>query len=163
MNTNDFSRAGFDDLNETPGKFYKEIIESYRMIFGQDKHSWKLFRSTAAGKLLEHSSKAERNDPLLRDLCNKRWLEQDVYRDINAGPAKLVYPASDFVYFADRLLTLQDFVLMERPNDWKSLWHDRRDIGRFWALWAVVWFGGITIFLTIIQIGLGFAQMFTSK
>lgn len=188
MNTNGFGTAGFGDtartqLNETPGKFYQEIIESYRVIFGQDKLSWELFGPAAAGRfhkgiiefhrmifgqdkhsweLCGPTASGKPHDPLLRDLCNKSWSEQGVYRDIKAGPAKLVYPASDFVYFADRLLTLQEFVLMERPNDWKTLWYDRRDIGRFWALWAVVWFGGITIVLSIIQIGLGIPQVVLS-
>jgi hypothetical protein len=71
-----------------------------------------------------------------------------------------VYPVNeDFPHFGERLIGLQDFVLTQHPNDWKTLWLDRRDIARFWIVWAAIIFGILTLVLSLIQISLSAAQV----
>jgi hypothetical protein len=42
---------------------------------------------------------------------------------------------------------LQDHVSTQCAEDWRTLWRDRRDLNRFWTLWAVLIIGTLTIFL----------------
>jgi len=134
-----------------------EILLSYRLIFGQDKASRRAFRK-------EHRSSSTRKrldeDQELMALCGHNWWKQQIYTEIDAPDAKTVYSGrTDFPFLAERLIILQDFVLTQSPNDWRTLWRDRRDMNRFWTLWAVVIFGAITIALSLIQIGLAIAQV----
>lgn len=66
--------------------------------------------------------------------------------------------------YEDRLLALQRFVLVQSPDDWLSLWRDRREPLRFWTLWALIFsglFNSINI-LGILQVGLAIAQTVAS-
>jgi hypothetical protein len=58
---------------------------------------------------------------------------------------------TDFPYFAYRLLILKSFVQHQLPQDWRILWRDRREVAKFWTIWAVVIIGLPTIVLAIIQ------------
>ena len=99
-------------------------------------------------------------DTLLPCLCGENWLKQGVYEDIDASGVKSVYSArADFPFLADRLLSLQDFVVTQCPSDWRTVWRDRRDTARFWTLWAVMVFGGTSIIIGIIQVALSVAQV----
>jgi hypothetical protein len=104
------------------------------------------------------------HDPLLHELCSQSWTKQSVYDDVDASPAKLVYSAhTDFPYFGERLLALQEHVLFQAPNDFRSLWRDRRDVGKFWGLAAVIGFGIATLMIGVIQIILAAAQLGASQ
>ena len=139
--------------------FFREIIISYRLIFGQDKNSWKLYRESNGAHLNKRQHKACR-DPLRPVLCGTEWSKVPMYEELGVPDMSTVYSAkSDFPFFAERLIKLQKHVAMQCANDWRALWRDRRDMGRFWALWAVVIFGGIAVLLGIIQLALGAAQV----
>ena len=93
-------------------------------------------------------------------LCGTDWLKQQIYEDVDASGVKAVYSAkADFPFFADRLLSLQDFAVTQCPSDWRTVWRDRRDVARFWTLWAVMVFGGASIVIGIIQVLLAVAQV----
>ena len=99
-------------------------------------------------------------DTLLPCLCGEEWLKQGIYEDIDASGVKSVYSArADFPFLADRLLSLQEFSVTQCPSDWRSVWRDRRDMARFWTLWAVMVFGGASIIIGIIQVVLAVAQL----
>ena len=154
------SHQGTLDRKHNAGRYYKEIIETYRVIFGQDKSSFKLYHSSKARQALLHDPEHDGQDELLEKICGREWTKQAVYSDIEAGPAKVVYSAqTDFPHFSERLMALQDFVLTQCPNNWKTLYWDRRDIARFWTLWAVIIFGSLSLFMSILQIGIGAAQI----
>jgi hypothetical protein len=144
-------------LNIKSVEFFSEMLLSYRLIFGQDKRSYKTFRRQY--KKSDVSRKSD-SDPQLIGLCGYNWRKQSIYQEIDAPGAKTVYSAkADFPFFSERLVTLQEYVLTQSPNDWKTLWRDRRDLNRFWTLWAVFIFGIITIIFNVLQIGLGIAQV----
>lgn len=141
------------------GDFFREALLSYRLMFGQNKDSWKAYRS----RYRSHHSREplEANcDPLLSRLCSKSWVNEQVYNDIEAPNVRTVYSAkADFPYFGERLLILQEYIVTQVPDGWRSLWRDRRDMTRFWTFWAVVIFGGIAILFSIIQIALAAVQV----
>lgn len=126
-------------------------------MFGQqDKAHHRLYHKLRPPETTAH----HRFDPLLSELCGAPSRRCDLYRVIDAFPEKLVYSAeSDFPAFGARLLVLQNYVVMQSPNSIKALWHDRRDTHRFWTFWAVILVGGLSIFLSILQIILAGIQI----
>ena len=144
-------------------QFYREVIQSYRLLFGQDKLSWKAFTADYGrkGPLAQANLAGDTGeDTLLPCLCGEEWLKQGIYEDIDASGVKSVYSArADFPFLADRLLSLQQFAVTQCPSDWRTVWRDRRDTARFWTLWAVMVFGGASIVLGIVQVALAVAQV----
>jgi hypothetical protein len=67
-----------------------------------------------------------------------------------------------FPLLTDRLNSVQRFILRQQPNRWKALWNDTRDLTRWYTLWAVAIFGTISILLSVIQVGIGVAQIFAA-
>lgn len=98
------------------------------------------------------------NDPLLRDLVSKPWRKQDIYTELQAGPAKVAYPLSEFLFFGYRLHALQDYVSTQAPNSLWSLLRDHRD-NRLWTIRAAVIFGFGATFLGVVQIVVGILQI----
>ena len=118
-------------------------------------------------------------DPLLADLSNSDC-GQSLYQYIGASEVAQQYSAKrEFPLLRQRLIALQRFVLSQNPSDWDGLRHDRRDIRqrshplcctaaanthivRYYTFWAVVWVGGMSIVLSLIQCILSFVQMYYS-
>ena len=116
------------------------------LLLGQDRRSRSL-----AGKALAYPADRDA-DPLLRGLCCEDWHREPLYEEIDAPEAKSVLDAPRyFPFLGDRLLALQDFVRLLQPYDWRTLWYDRRDMNRFLGVWAVIFFG----LLTLVLAGLG--------
>lgn len=166
LNIKSFFDDYFSDLNgkttKTKGSavFFKEILYSYRILFGQDRKSWRAFRSDHDKSPFFDPRINDDYDSLLYEICRKDWSDQPVFDDVHAPPTKNVYLAQlDFPYFAGRLIDLQDFVLTQSPNNWTTLWRDRRDTARFWTLWAVIIFGTASLILSVLQVGIGLAQV----
>jgi hypothetical protein len=138
-----------------PEDFFREILLSYRIIFGQDGRSWRAFKKESS----ELSKDRSCSDPLLSLLCGMAWdspeairlyteLEADEKEDVSA-----YYSADDFPFLGKRLLELQSFSQGQHPYDWKVLWHDRRNVTTWWTFWAVFLIGGATILLAMVQVG----------
>jgi len=133
-------------------EFYKEVILSYRLLFGQDRASHTTLAST--------SLLPETTDPLLPLLCTQDWESpsaRPIYDSIEADdPATQYSPISDFPYLGKKLLDVQRYVRGQKPESVRGLWHDKRDKGAWWAFWAVIIIGGITVLITTV---LGIAQL----
>lgn len=85
--------------------------------------------------------------------------ERKCQRQLSIGGAKTVFSAMyDFPSFGHWLLALQRFVFVQSPDDWLSLWRDKREALCFWTLWAVVLFCMFTVILGIFQVSLTIAQ-----
>jgi hypothetical protein len=127
-----------------------EVICSYRLIFGQHalaRHAFKGLEATAAHRPMDV-------DPLLKELCSTTHCHETLSNILSDAPprAKPVYSArSDFPFLGERILQLQDFIEMQDPSDLMTLWFDRRDVLRFYTFWAVVFVGGLSILLSVIQ------------
>ncbi|KAI1378148.1 hypothetical protein F4677DRAFT_36338 [Hypoxylon crocopeplum] len=137
-----------------------EVLLSYRMIFGQDRKSAGTFNTIYKGHLDSTDGSETPSDSLLREVCGRYWKDVLIFQDIELAREKTQYSASkDFPFFRDRLVTLQRFVVEQDPNDLKTLLHDRRDILRYWTFWGVIYIGGLSIFLSIIQSIIGILQI----
>jgi hypothetical protein len=74
-----------------------------------------------------------------------------------------VYNAAfDFPHLGMRLLKLHSYSVSQNPSKLKELWDDRRNPLQWFTFWAVIWFGGISIVLSLIQTGLSIGQLYIS-
>lgn len=120
------------------------------MIFGCDGLSRDALAQDLKKGNIEFPSSCP--DPLLRRLCVTDWLKQSS-PELNFGDLKLSYsPEDDFPFFGKRLSVLQDYTLMQAPNNWTTLWLDRRNPREFYAFWAALIFGVSALLLAFIQI-----------
>lgn len=147
--------------------YKREVLLSYRLIFGQHRRSRALFMSA---QLERASGEDGSHDHLLARLCGEKvgalrslptelWppsclnveghlLEQDVYScDVH------------FPLLGDRLLNLQEFSLRQSPSRIRDLWRDRRNPLQWYTLWAVLIIGGVSLILQVIQVFLSAAQL----
>lgn len=141
------------------GDFFRELLCSYRLLFGQDKASRRVFEKDFRDRSYPEQEALE-PDPLLLPLCQEDWSRQLVYEELDVSNVRTVYSATiDFPFFMERLMNLQEYVITQSPNDWSSLWRDRRDLPRFWGLFAVLLFGAASILLALVQIALAGVQV----
>ncbi|KAH7416707.1 hypothetical protein BKA64DRAFT_273793 [Cadophora sp. MPI-SDFR-AT-0126] len=132
-NRNGFNGPGQDDARD----YFKEVLLSYRLIFGQDRSSWPYY------KLLRPSLAASVNetpDPLLDIVCGQSWESEDsrqIWNEIGAeDPADRYSLTEDFEFLSKRLMTLQRYVKGHNPSGFLSLWYDRRYPLQWWNLWV---------------------------
>jgi hypothetical protein len=125
-------------------QFFKELLLTYRVLFGQDETSYKAFHRSlpnydrdwdCSGKDPDQIS-----DPLLPILCGKscRTPEAcDLYNDVDAGPVRDCYDSSaDFPIMGQKLLQLQAFVRGYNPKTLKALMKDRRNPVARYKFWT---------------------------
>jgi len=98
--------------------YFREVLLSYRLIFGQDPKSWKAFQKTLS-TYKEHwdcsDNQSDDGDPMLRILCCSSYKSPNasrIYQDIDASEvaSPCYYPDSDFPFLGRRILNLQAFV-----------------------------------------------------
>lgn len=122
-----------------------ETLDSYGLIFNYGPKSRALYRSKERkGALINGFI-----DPLLDELCGfhqSRWRISDLSPPVSSIDANLCFPV-----LKDRLLKIQHHVQGRGPRGLRSLYQDRRDSYQWWAFWAVVWVGGVSIVLSFIQ------------
>lgn len=105
---------------------FREVLLSYRLLFGQGEASRKAY---SKGDLRKRHRQSILEDSLLDSLCAIDCRKEQLYAEVNAGPPKEQYSArKDFPFFGQRLVALQLFVVDQNPSDFWTLWHDRRDI-----------------------------------
>ncbi|CCC12600.1 hypothetical protein SMACR_07007 [Sordaria macrospora] len=160
---NNCLRGRDDEPNITASDFYREILGSYRVLFSQDKNSWKAYQSSRRKEWSRGSGLQICPDDLLDGLCGKNWRDQPIYDLVGLEPAKSTYYhiEDEFPLLGRRLLELQEFVMSESPVGWKGLWWDRRDTGRYWTFWGFVWISFITLVLGLLQIALAILQVWS--
>jgi hypothetical protein len=149
------------------------MLLTYRLIFGQDPKSSRLFAKELAAltstysKLKFMSKPASQKgrqpcvfalpdaDPLLLRLCG---LHADapgaaeIYADIQAPSTQTYYTPESYPFFADKLLMLQAYVKEQHLYHWNKLWHDHRNKTNWWQYWTVLFIGGSTIFLGVFRV-----------
>ncbi|KAL1838785.1 hypothetical protein VTJ49DRAFT_2213 [Mycothermus thermophilus] len=161
-------------------KYHREILLTFRIIFGQDKASmitrlgerrlkpgymswwywWWRRRGTEDLFWNPPWDVPEEKDPLLSKLCGEDWRNVKVYEEIDAGPAKAAYAVDEeFPHFADRLMALQEFVKTQNPGDFWTLLKDRRDMNRLWTIRSAVLLGIGVAVLSVLQLLVGIAQL----
>ena len=129
----------------------RETLLSYRLLFGQLSSSRRLFRhmSSTDPTLFQNA------DPLLRSLCTKEFLNQQLFCQDRA-----TYSLDrDFPILGDRIALLKKELKAARPKGWRDLVRDRRDAAQYWTFWLVAIFGAMSIVLAALQVALAAAQL----
>jgi hypothetical protein len=125
-------------------EYFREVLLSYRLIFGQGKASWKAFKKKLP--ILEEQwdcsdKQSDDGDPMLRTLCCSSYNSPNanrVYADIDACNYVSSYynPISEFPFLGRRILNLQTFVSSQKPRTLRALWHDRHNVTFWWTSWV---------------------------
>lgn len=66
---------------------------------------------------------------------------------------------SSYPIFGQRLRELQKYMEKQRPRNLRQIWKDRRDTVGYWAFWAVIVVGGLSILLALVSIAISSAQL----
>lgn len=135
------SRNGDVTAPDVPTEeFFREILLSYRLIFGQDERSWKTFSRFQEQNGIGSSESSWVSDPMLEILCCKSSslpAARRIYDEIDASePASSYEPNTEFPFFGRRLLELACYVKQHQPRNLKALLSDRRDLNSWWNRWA---------------------------
>jgi hypothetical protein len=157
------------NLSPQADDFFREVLLSYRLIFGQDKRSRNAYRKHAAKRDRGNDKgKYERRqhpeDPLLALLCGQSWRSSKsraIYQavDLDEEVSK-IYTVTDFPFLGKRLLQLQRFSKCQYPHGWIMLWHDRRNLSEWWTIWAVLFIGGGTIIIALLTLAFQIMQVY---
>jgi hypothetical protein len=131
--------------------YFREILLSYRLLFGHDDRSRKLCRKKLFGKHKAH-------DSILYALCT--WKHIAKATDFPQLQEREIYePVIDFPILGNRLVTLQEYILQQKPRTWAEVFQDRRDPQWSFNFWAVMIIGGATILLGTLQVALSALQL----
>jgi hypothetical protein len=118
----------------------REVLLSYRLMFGQHDPS---------GKLFKHILKpmGQMPDELLSILC----MEKNINRT-SAPNLPLYFTAQHFPILSQRIEFIAADLNAFRSSSMGELLHDRRDKLQYWTFWLVSIIGGISIVLSLIQV-----------
>jgi hypothetical protein len=59
----------------------------------------------------------------------------------------------------DRIVTIQRFMAQHTAKGWRQLWQDSKYTEKWYAFWALLVIGGLSIFLSIVQMVLQAVQV----
>ncbi len=154
-------------------QLHQEVIMSYRLLFGQKRGSRRL-----AGRVLKRQKdeKAVEYDTLLDVVCTQAYkrggpvgrLPPDLWPvtclsfDCTLQENTSYSSIDDFPLFGHRLAKLQDFTLRQHPSKLTDLWRDRRNPLQWYTFWAVLIVGGVSMLLSLVQVGVSIAQLVVS-
>lgn len=131
----------------------KEIIRSYRLVFGQNKASRQLFQTLAPFENIPENGK----DPFLEQLCGRKHYQSD---SNDPEQERETYDlVHDFPILRNRLLPLLRHLASKKPRTWKQLWEDKRDSSSWLTFWAVIIIGGMGLILAMLQTILQIVQV----
>lgn len=124
---------------------FHETLLSYRLLFGQDSRSRKLFNHQEHGP----SGVDQPPDPLLIRLCGgteslSKILDDDSIRDQDVYDMALVFP-----FYSSRLKRLDEYVESIRVRSIGDLWSDQRHPMEWVLIWVVVMIGTVMIPMSI--------------
>jgi hypothetical protein len=129
----------------------REILLSYRLLFGQNKASRHLFRKLRPfGQIAE-----EGRDKYLKLLCGQKSNQMG-----DEIPEREIYDLRrDFPILRSRLAILLRHMGDRKPRTWMELWVDKRDEASWLTFWAVLVIGGLGILLALMQVVLQIVQI----
>ena len=97
--------------------FYREVLLTYRLLFGQDQDSYKAFNRVMGTSV---PFPEQYRDPLLPILCGKSWKSEaarNVYELLEADdPASSYDLKTEFPFFGERILEIQRFARARNPE-----------------------------------------------
>lgn len=145
-------RASKDDISQ----LLREVLLSYRLLFGQSVKSRRFFRQT----FRPPEKTGYQVDLLLPLLCTRKQfpcvsaqipIDRPVY-----------FAARDLSVLSERIEPIARELKDARPNSIGDLIRGRRDALQFWTFWLVSIIGGTSILLSLIQVILQVVQLMQS-
>jgi hypothetical protein len=116
--------------------FYREVLLTYRLIFGQHKSSYKEFGTATRKRFLLPENYT---DPLLPLLCGQSWESPDacqIYTLIEAEEPAIRYdPLGEFPFFGKRMLVIQRYVRAHHPSLPYANWQNKSSTSATWTDW----------------------------
>lgn len=131
--------ASEEDITE----LLREILLSYRLLFGQSRRSRSLFRRLRPFQRIPQ----EAHDQFLSLICNRKHFDCPITL-IEREEYDL---AGDFPHLRSRIVRLNNYASSKKPRSIRQLWRDKRDSTAWLAFWSVLFFGSVTILLGVIQ------------
>ena len=129
----------------------QETILSFRLLFGQNRASRKLYRSLEPFQGIPDQGA----DPFLKTICG----EQRLRTPIGLSERNSYELRRDFPILRSRLAILMSHLASKKPRTWKELWLDKRDSASWLTFWAVIVIGGLGIVLAFLQVILQIIQI----
>ncbi|KAI9841902.1 MAG: hypothetical protein M1837_000288 [Sclerophora amabilis] len=133
-------------------QFLREVLLSYRLLFGQSKMSRNMFRTLHPFC----NVKREGHDHLLARLCGRKRVEDDFTHIVERDSYRL---NRDFPILRSKIVVLHRQLSNMKPRGLRQLWRDTRDSVQWFTFWAVLVIGGLGVVLSVIQVGLQAAQL----
>lgn len=139
-------------LNEDlAADYHREVLSSYRLIFGQDSSSVSLFLSSCQKNPLP----VEHPDALLPILCGKYWENCEEANQISKilefeEPSPQYSASSHFPFLGSRLLDVQKHIKVQKLGSLKGFWIDRRNPSTWWNFWPALIFGVVGLGLVLL-------------
>lgn len=162
------SSAWSSDEGFNVQQFMREILLSYRLIFGNDFSSRQQYRYTQRKRLRDIMPLDCGIDQYLDYYCMSsgpagpiRGRDGRAATDVAEGLAwkrKSFSQRTDFPIFAQRFSVLQKFISQQRPGTLRALWGNKADINAYHTFRAVLVFGSLGVFLGLIQVVAGIIQ-----
>ncbi|PLB54770.1 hypothetical protein P170DRAFT_421424 [Aspergillus steynii IBT 23096] len=138
----DHGDANPDDISQ----LLREVLLSYRLLFGQSGPSRKLFRR----HLTPSDIPPCEMDPLLPLLCTNAQLP---YFSPDMPPDRPIYfAARDFPVYSERIELIRKELRDARPKSLADQVRDKRDTLQYWTFWLVAIFGGLGLVLSLVQV-----------
>lgn len=126
---------------------HREILLSYRLLFGQDKSSRGMFnnleiKKAGVGGIL---------DPVLVQLCGQPRQLSKIIDDDTLVEQDFYDNVVEFPFFGPELIRLQKYVRSRKPRQYLDVWRDTRDPFQWLTLWLLVIIGGLAMFFSFLQ------------
>ena len=138
-------------IEEDINQMLKEILTSYRLLFGQNKQARKLFSKCGPAAGLPGNFQ----DQILSQLCGHKS-----FRLTRGSLDKDSYNLKqDFPILRSRISRLHKILSARKPRSWGELWRDKRDSAGWYTFWTVLIFGAVTILLSFLQVVLQMVQL----
>lgn len=101
-------------------------------------------------------------DPLLDVLCGTKEIPvkyglKGYFRDRGVYDLPIAFP-----YLGRQLADLRKHNMEQHPRELSELWKDRRNPVQFFAFWATIIIGGLSLFLSLVQALLSIGQLVIS-
>ncbi|KAK1770185.1 hypothetical protein QBC33DRAFT_530326 [Phialemonium atrogriseum] len=147
-------------------RFKQEIILSYRILFGQDKASRKLYLKDVKPTLGDNSdplmdilSTKTTGSAQIQNLPGELWPRACRNREDKLRKQGEYSISDDLPMLGPRLLVLQELNQRQRPRTLWTFWRDTRDKPKWYTFWLVLIAGAIAIVLSLAQLGVSVAQL----
>ncbi|KAI1654071.1 hypothetical protein F4813DRAFT_393017 [Daldinia decipiens] len=149
--TSDFPNNNHWATPQDVTELLREVLISYRLLFGQERKSRKAFRKL---RPFEHIPKNS-HDRFLLEVCGKKRL--DLLSGVKERDSYEL--ARDFPHLRAQLVALSMYLDDRKPRSWKELWLDTRDSASWLTFWAVIIIGGLGLILAFLQVVLQITQL----